>query len=51
MYLDEDELKHCLQCGFIQGYSADVKTAQEELARFLSAGSAAKFEHREGIAV
>ena len=50
MYRDEDELRHCMQCGFIQGYTADVKTAQEELARFLSSGSAAKVEHREGIA-
>ena len=32
MYLDEDQLKHCMQCGFIQG-SVDVTTAQEELAR------------------
>ena len=49
-YLDEDKLKHCMQCGFIQR-SVDVTTAQEELARFLSSGSTAKVEHREGVAV
>ena len=49
MYLDEDELRHCMQCGFIQG-SVYGKNAQEELARFLSSGSAAKVEYREGVA-
>ena len=50
MYLDEDNLRHCMQCGFIQG-SVDVTTAQLELARFLGSGSAAKVEQTEGIAV
>ena len=50
MYLDEDELKHCMQCGFIQG-SVDVTSPQLELARFLAAGSAEEVEQTEGVAV
>ncbi len=50
MYLDEDQLKHCMQCGFILS-SVDATTAQLELAKFLGSDSATKVEQTEGIAV
>ena len=50
MYLDEDNLKHCMQCGFVQGY-IDVTTAQLALTRFLGSGPAEKVERAEVVAV
>ncbi len=50
MYRDEDDLRHCMQCGFIQG-SFDVTTAQLALTRFLDSGPAEKVEHAESVAV
>ena len=50
MYQDEDNLKHCMQCGFIQG-SVDGTTAQLALARLLDSRPVEKVERAEAVAV
>ena len=42
MYLDEDDSKHCMQCGHVH-YSRDSAVVAFELARFLG-GSAVERE-------
>ena len=37
LYLDEDDSKHCLHCGYVR-YSPVDTTAAVELARFLGLG-------------
>ncbi len=50
MYRDEDDLRHCLQCGFIQG-SRHGATADVELARLLGEDTAEKARRLSGVAV
>ncbi len=50
MYRDEDELRHCMQCGFIQG-SRHGGAAAVELARLLGEDTADKAGRLSRVAV
>ncbi len=50
MYCDEDDLRHCLQCGFIQG-SRHKAVAGIELARLLGEDTADKAGRLSRVAV
>ena len=50
MYRDEDDLRHCMQCGFIQGSRHEV-AAGVELARLLGEDTADKTGRLSHVAV
>ena len=50
MYCDEDDLPHCLQCGFIQR-SRGRAAADAELARLLGEDTAARAGRLSSVAV